>query len=215
MAGLELAQRHAAWLGRPPETCAADLESLASLLLKWNAVQNLVSRETVPLLWERHIADSLQLLPLLPAQPKLILDLGSGGGFPALPLAVALKGTATRLQLVEPVQKKASFLRTVIRELELPATVAVQRAEQIDSRETGPVDVITSRALAALPQLLGLAYPFFGPETVALLHKGQEHVEELRESDSAWSYDVVVHPSATDLRGVLLHITHLRPQPGI
>lgn len=207
-----LARQYADYAGGTEAQFAAGLESLCALLLKWNAVQNLVSRETVPQLWRRHIADSLQLLPLLPPDPRLILDLGSGGGFPALPLAVALKGSHTRLLLVEPVQKKASFLRTAIRELELPASVEVRRAEQIDSRETGVVDVITSRALAALPQLLALAAPFFGPRTVALLHKGQEHVEELRESGSAWSYDVVIHPSTTDLRGVLLEISQLRPR---
>lgn len=195
---------------RPFDEVVRDLESLSILLLKWNAVQNLVSRETEKSLWTRHIADSLQVLPLLRATDRGFIDLGSGGGFPALPLAVALKGGAARFRLVEPTTKKVAFLRTVIRELGLPAEVDACRVEEIDSRETGPIDVITSRALASLPALCGLAAPFFGPGTRAIFHKGREHVEELRETRLAWDVDVVLTNSATDGGGVLLQLSNLR-----
>lgn len=189
-------------------TLDADLERYAVLLRKWNAVQNLVSRETIGELWPRHIEDSLQLVKLLRDSDQVILDLGSGGGFPAIPLAIATRGSERRFTLVEPVAKKAAFLRTVARELALPVTVEAVRAEQIDSRET--FDLVTSRALAALPTLVGLAARFLRPDGHMLLHKGQTYPEETSRAALLFDFDMVVHPSETDATGVILEITNLR-----
>ena len=185
-----------------------DLEAFAALLRKWNAVQNLVSRETIGELWTRHIEDSLQLLPLFRPNDLDVIDLGSGGGLPAIPLAIASRGTERRFTLVEPIAKKAAFLRTAARELHLPVRVESVRAEQIDSRET--FDVITSRALAALPELLGLAGRLLRPEGHMLLHKGQTYREETSRAAAHFDFDVVVHPSETDAAGVILEISNLR-----
>jgi 16S rRNA (guanine527-N7)-methyltransferase len=188
---------------------AADLESYAQLLAKWQPVQNLVSRETLTDVWVRHFADSLQVLKLLRPSDNVILDLGSGGGMPAIPLAIASRGSQRRFLLVEPNGRKASFLRTVARELGLAVTVFDTRSDEIDSRETPAVDVVTSRALASLPQLCAMAAPFFGPETRAIFHKGREHVEELVESSAVWHHDVVVTGSDTDPQGVLLELKNM------
>jgi len=196
-------------LTRPAEEVAADLESFSALLAKWQRVQNLVSRETLSEVWTRHIGDSLQVLPLLRPTDLSFLDLGSGGGLPAIPLAIALKTDSRRFVLVEPNARKASFLRSVARNLELPVKVEAQRSEALDPRETGPVDVITSRALAPLKTLCALAMPFFGPETRAIFHKGREHVDELAESGAVWHHDVLVTRSVTDPHGVLIELTHL------
>ncbi len=205
---------YSAGFARPEAAVRRDLESFAALLKKWNAVQNLVSRETENALWSRHVVDSLQVLPLLRPSDALFLDVGSGGGLPALPLAIALKGGPARFTLVEPIGKKVAFLRQVIRELGLPAAVHAGRTDDFDSRETlgdgASFDVITSRALAALPLLLELIHPFFGPETRAILHKGRDHAVEVDESRLAWDFDVVITKSATDEAGVLLEISSLR-----
>lgn len=210
MPDLSAIEAYQAGFGRPLIKIGEDLESYARLLVKWQAVQNLVSRETLGQLWQRHFADSLQILPLLRPSDCLILDLGSGGGFPALPLAIASKGLDRNFVLIEPNARKVSFLRTVARELGLSVRVIGRRSDEIDSRETGQPDVITSRALAAMPQLCAWMAPFFGPETRAILHKGREHVEELAESGARWHHDVLINKSDIDPGGVILTITNLR-----
>jgi 16S rRNA (guanine527-N7)-methyltransferase len=195
---------YAAYLSRPLPAVAADLERFATLLIKWNTTYNLVSRETLGELWPRHIEDSLQLLPLIRPSDVVLLDLGSGGGFPAVPLAIALRRTHI---LVEPIGKKASFLKAVSRELGLDLKVETSRAENLG--DLPPVDVMTSRALARLHNLLPLLARFWGPATRAILHKGREYSEELAESRAEWQYDVLVTQSRTDPSGVLLVLSNL------
>lgn len=185
-----------------------DLERFAALLHKWNAVQNLVSRETVNELWPRHIDDSLQLMKFVRATDLAVVDLGSGGGFPAIPMAIASRGTERRFTLVEPIAKKAAFLRAAARELDLPLTVEAKRAEQIDSRET--FDLVTSRALAALPELLKLSLPLAAAHGHFLFLKGRNYRQELDAAAQHFHFDVVVHPSESDAEGVILEITNLR-----
>ncbi len=193
---------------RPLAAVEADLEIYAGLLVKWQAAHNLVSRETLGDLWTRHFLDSLQLLEHIRPEDRLFLDLGSGGGFPALPLAVALKQEGrARFALYEPVTRKAAFLRTVARELRLDVTVHAARIESRDSRETP--DIATSRALAPLPALLGLIQPQVGPQTRLLLHKGREHGEEIRNAATHWQFDVIQHKSRVESGSVILEITNL------
>ncbi|WP_248305192.1 16S rRNA (guanine(527)-N(7))-methyltransferase RsmG [Devosia sp. 1566] len=203
-------ERYTQYFSRSRAEVEADLQTYEGLLRRWQAVQNLVSRETLDQVWTRHFADSLQTLALVRAEDRNFLDLGSGGGLPALPMAIALKETPAQFTLVEPTGRKVSFLRTVARELGLAVTVIPKRSNEIDSRETAIPDVITSRALAALPQLCGMMQPFFGPHTRALLHKGREYGEEISESRALWAFDVVVAQSDTDPHGVLLELTGLR-----
>lgn len=186
----------------------SDLEAYAALLTKWNKVQNLVSRETIGELWPRHIADSLQLTRYLRDSDRTFIDLGSGGGFPAIPLAIASRETQRRFTLVEPIAKKASFLRTVARELALPVTVEAVRAEQVDSRET--FDVVTARALAELSALLRLSHRFMAKSTRALLLKGRNYRQELDTATAHFDFDVLVHQSESDPEGVILEISNLR-----
>lgn len=194
---------------RPMVDLAGDLMVLHQMLIKWQKVQNLVSRETLNDFWLRHVADSLQLLRWMP-EGGHIVDLGSGGGFPALPLAIALKGSDTAFTLVESNSRKVAFLRAVVRELELPVHVLDKRIDSLVSRETGPVDVFTARALAPLSKLFGFVHPLWSPQSRALFHKGREHVEECRESDASWLYDVLKHESAVDAAGVIVEVTDLR-----
>jgi 16S rRNA (guanine527-N7)-methyltransferase len=123
-------------------------------------------------------------------------------------MAIASRGTERRFTLVEPIAKKASFLRTVARELHLPLTVESVRAEEIDSRET--FDLVTSRALASLTELLEIGGRFLTLKGHMLLHKGQTYREETSRAAAHFHFDVVVHPSETDPTGVILEILNLR-----
>lgn len=195
-------------LSRSVSDIVADLGSLLELVEKWQRVQNLVSRETPGDLWQRHVLDSLQLLPKL-AGARQVLDLGSGGGFPALPLATALKGGTTAFTLVESNGRKCAFLNAAKRELNLVIHVKQARIEAVSPESLPSPDVITARALASLPVLLGYARRFAGPHTRVVLHKGREYGDELAQVDSALRGSVVVNESLTDPEAVILEWTSL------
>lgn len=195
------------YLSRPLGAVVRDVERFAGMVVAWNKTHNLVSRETVAALWPRHIGDSLQVLPQFRATDLHILDIGSGGGFPALPLAIACKARRS-FTLVEPIAKKAAFLRAAGRELGLGLRVETERIEHLYSVLPRP-DVITSRAVASLDTLFRLTAPLFGVTTRAIFHKGREHVDELAESRVRWQYDVVLTPSRSNDSGMLLTITNL------
>jgi 16S rRNA (guanine527-N7)-methyltransferase len=202
---------YAAHLVRGTDAVAADLLAYVELLKRWQRVQNLVSRETLREVWIRHIADSLQTLGLIRETDLRFVDFGSGGGLPAIPLAIALRDRGgAGFTLIEPNERKVSFLRTIARELKLPLEVIAARTDQIDSRETFAPDVITARALADLPSLCAMAAPFFAPQTRAIFHKGREHVEEVAKSRAFWRFDVVVVDSDTNIGSALLVLTNLR-----
>jgi 16S rRNA (guanine527-N7)-methyltransferase len=195
-------------LPRPVDEICADLELFAEMLGKWQRVQNLVSRETLADLWTRHVADSLQLLDYWGSGPSQAVDIGSGGGFPALPVAIARKGAGDRLVLAESNGRKTAFLRAVARELGLSLEILDSRVESVQL-PFAAADIVTARAVAALPMLLGMVVPFCGPSTRLLLHKGREYGEELHAAYAGWRFDVVEHQSRTDPDAVILEISGL------
>ena len=188
----------------------AQFQTYEALLLKWNRKINLVSPTAVKVFWGRHALDSWQLAALLPDDFDNLLDLGSGAGFPGIAMAIACKQRAQgNVTLVESAGKKAAFLRTVIRELELPAKVWADRAEAMPQQH---YDVITARAFAPLPRLLTYAHPFWGEGTTALLLKGQGAQEELTQAQNSWIYKVKNIASRSDSTGVILQINDLAPK---
>ncbi len=192
-----------------PDAAATDrLDRFAALLLRWNARLNLIAPRDAPVLWPRHIADSLQLAPLVPPGIERAVDLGSGGGFPGLVLAIA---TGVAFDLIESDQRKASFLRTAILETGAPASV---HACRIEAADVPPAPLVTARALAPLPRLLPLAARFLAPGGIALFLKGARAEEEIAEASSGWEMTIDRIPSATGPDGVILRIGDLRPKPG-
>jgi 16S rRNA (guanine527-N7)-methyltransferase len=191
------------------ETCER-LDGFVRLLLERQAVMNLMAASTIPTLWTRHIADSLQLLPLIGEEAKTIVDLGSGGGFPGLVLACALADRpGAVVHLVEATQKKAAFLRETAAALGLPAVVHAERVEDFNRRKPVIPDIITARALAPLPVLLGYVYPLLRKRGRALLAKGQDVEAELTQASISWKITADLVPSRTSPEGRIVVIRGL------
>lgn len=180
------------------------LEAYVNLLLTWQKRINLVGPATTASVWERHILDSLQILPLLPKETKTIAELGSGAGIPGLVISIAADLSA---HLYESNGKKAAFLREAARQTRTKAQVHMIRLETLKSSPDVPiVQCVVARALAPLPLLLDYAEPFLKRGTVALFHKGQDVEAELTEAAKYWKIDYKKHASQCDRRGVILEI---------
>ncbi len=143
------------------------------------------------------------------------MDLGTGGGFPGLVLAIALKeNRRTRFTLVESNGKKAAFLRAAIRATGASAVVAAERVEEHGRKMAGQADVVSARALAPLKTLCGLAAPYLRPESVVLLLKGQDFDREHAEALTIYDYRCERFPSATDPEGSVVAIRDLTRKRG-
>ncbi len=207
------------------------IETYLAELLRWNARINLVARGDAARVWARHVEDSLQLLALMPeglargfggvGGAAQAVDLGSGGGFPGLVLAIA---SEVGFVLIEADARKAAFLREAARLVAAPVRVLAQR---IEAAPPQGAMLVTARALAPLPRLLPLVARHLAsggasggasgetPGGVALLMKGAGHDRELTEAAADWHMEVMRHPSRTDPDGTILHVTALRPaRPG-
>lgn len=184
------------------------LTTYLRLLEKWNPKINLVSSSTISDAWSRHFVDSAQLLECAPDEFDTWVDLGSGGGFPGLVIAVLLAKSQPTVQvtLVESDQRKSAFLRTVIRETNLSAKVLSKRIEEADPQAAA---VISARALASLPVLLALAARHATPKTTMLFPKGRKWQGELEEAQREWCFKHVAHPSKTDPEAVILRIEEI------
>ncbi len=194
-----------------PETLEL-LDRFVELFLAWQAKANLVAPSTVGHLWTRHIADSLQLLPLA-SDARTFLDLGSGGGFPGLVIACALAQTpGACVHLVDSNKRKAAFLREAVRELKIPAIVHCARIEDVAIDNLQDFEVVTARALAPLDRLLGLMHPFLGKDARGMLHKGQDVEVELTEASKSWIIVADLVASETSQDGRILIIRRLEPR---
>jgi 16S rRNA (guanine527-N7)-methyltransferase len=203
-----------------PSPAVARLDRFVDLLLTWQGRINLIAPSTIPSLWTRHVADSLQLLDLVEApyaRPRVWLDLGSGGGFPGIVLACALADvTGTQVHLVESNLKKAAFLREAIRETSVPGIVHAVRIESLAAALGAiTIDCVTARALAPLSDLMGMIAPFIKKGAKALLLKGQDLDHELTESTKRWHIEAETVPSRTSKTGRILLVHALSQQAGI
>ena len=192
----------------------ARLALYAELLLKWQRVINLVAASTLPYLWTRHFADSLQVQAAAPDALTWV-DLGSGAGFPGLVTAIALADVpGARVHLIDSDERKCAFLRAVSRETGAPAVVHIGRIEDVTPAILAePVDAVSARALAPLPQLLDYAAPFLHKGAVGVFLKGQ-HVEgELTDSATPSRYDIKMLKSRTSNSAHLLIVKDRITEP--
>ncbi len=231
----------AATFGVSRETVAR-LETYAELLKRWQRTINLVAPSTVNDVWRRHFADSAQLWQAdtetpsptpggeFPANPPHEgegasstrgdvvhwLDVGSGAGFPGLVVAIlAAEVGGTRHTLIESDNRKAAFIREVARTVGVPVDIVCARIESAETRDkVQRVDRVTARALAPLPRLLELVYPYFASHTVGLFAKGREAASEIEEARSHFNFDCELKPSLTDESGRIVVVRSLAASGG-
>ena len=194
----------AAAAGRPVSRETYErLELYAARLRTESARQNLVSAASLHQLWNRHILDSAQLVRFEPHTGASWVDIGSGAGLPGVVLACLVDGPLT---LVEPRRLRAEFLRSVVEELGLDATVESGKVERV----TGRFDVITGRAVASLSRFLHLCDHLSTGNTVWVLLKGRGAQSELEEARRSWQGVFHVEQSITEADAKIVVATRVR-----
>ncbi len=175
-----------------------------ALVLKWQKKINLISKSSENDIWHRHILDSVQLQKHL-SKEDIIYDLGTGGGFPGIVLSIL----GYKITMVESDQRKAVFLREVVRLLDLDATVLIERAEEINP-ETFPENaIITARAFAPLDRILKWLKPLFEKNPKLILLKGRSANDEIYKAKKKFSFEYTAHKSTTNQEAKILIINSL------
>jgi 16S rRNA (guanine527-N7)-methyltransferase len=164
-------------------------------------VRGLIGPREVPRLWERHVLNSAALAEAVP-QGARVVDVGSGAGLPGIPLGLARPDLT--LTLVEPMSRRVEFLQDVVRVLDVPWRIIRGRAEERSVvREVGPVDVVTARAVAPLPRLVGWCRGLLSPgaQLIALVgaRAAAEVPDLVPELEAAGMRDVHTRAVGTDL----------------
>lgn len=185
------------------------LDMFVEALLLWQQRTNLVASSTLPQIWTRHIADSLQLVDLAP-EARVWVDFGAGAGFPGIPIACALVDKSDALvHLIESNGKKAAFLREAVRVTGVAAQVHQQRAEKFGESFQETVHVVTARAMAPLKTLCDQAFPLIARGAIGIFPKGQDVDAELTEAAKYWSIEAEKVPSKTSPEGRIVVIRGL------
>lgn len=192
------------------------LDIYANTLQHWQKTINLVAPSTLASVWQRHFADSAQLLKLAPENVTSWVDLGSGAGFPGLVIAILIHGkrgaeAGSVVRLIESDARKAAFLGEIARRTSVAVDIVPRRIELSSTQANfEPVEVVTARALAPLERLLGLAYRFFNDGTIGLFPKGRDVEREIEAARKDWQFDVRLEQSLTDPEGRIAVIEHLK-----
>lgn len=192
------AEECASLLKVSPETFK-QIQLYVTLLTQWQKKLNLIAKETVADIWERHILDSGQILSLLPTIPRKVMDVGSGAGFPGMILAIM---GVPEVVLVESDERKAIFLEQVAYELFGSAAMTAKKVtvlnQRIETINPLKVDFLTSRALAKLDQLLSLCRHQWHDHVKAIFLKGKLWKEEIEQAQKHWHFSYQTYPSLTD-----------------
>ncbi len=187
----------------------ADLNIFAELLIKWNRAINLVGKSTIKDIWTRHILDSAQMWQHRPKELKTWVDLGSGGGLPALVLAILAKNDMpeTVFHMIESDARKAAFLKSVSRETSLKTKIHTCR---IESAGHISADVVSARALASANALFEYSQNFLSESSYCLFLKGQGYASELTIARESWCFQSETAKSLSDGSGVILKVWNIR-----
>jgi 16S rRNA (guanine527-N7)-methyltransferase len=187
------------------------LDRFVALVLERQQQINLIAPSTQPVLWTRHVADSLQLLALAP-EARVWTDFGSGAGFPGVIIACALAETpGAQIHLVESSTKKAAFLREAIAATGSPAVIHTARVADFVKAAPSGIQAVTARAFAPLADLCIAAYPLLITGAVGVFPKGQAVGAELTEAAKCWKIQATLAESRTDPQARIVVVRGLKP----
>ena len=202
------ARDRAAALGlvRASRETAERLDVYVDLLGRWRGAVNLVGEASFASVWTRHIADSAQIVHLVPGARRWV-DIGSGAGFPGLVIAIQLAHVqGACVHCIESDHRKCAFLREVVRATGAAAEIHPERVENVDAAGLGPVDAVTARAFAPLPATLDLAKVWLDSGAVGAFPRGRSALGQLEAFPHAQTYSVEVVPSVVDKEAAILLI---------
>jgi 16S rRNA (guanine527-N7)-methyltransferase len=177
------------------------LRIYVEILLKWNKKINLISKNTIPDIWMRHIVDSAQISKFLEKKQQIILDIGSGAGLPGIILGII---GMENIILVESDERKTSFLQEASRLLSLNLEIINDRVENLFIAS----DVIVSRGFSALDNMLDKTKKI--QYSRILLLKGKNAELEIADAKKLWDFDCKKYPSITSMDSYILDITNVR-----
>ncbi len=182
-----------------------DFYEYKTLLSKWNEKINLVSKNTLENIWQRHFLDSGQIIKNVEASGKRWVDVGSGAGFPGLVVALLLRDRKVDcdLVLVEKNPKKVLFLNEVIRKLHLSVEVV---KDNIYTLDTLNADILTARAFSKLNNLIEIAFRHRKKEGICLFLKGENYRIELDKTLNNWFFDYDIIGSLTSSSGKIIRV---------
>lgn len=185
------------------------LLAFTELLEKWQRRINLIAPSTLPHLWERHLLDSLQIASFteqLTPKGSAFIDLGSGAGFPALPVSLV---TGRSVICIESDQRKAIFLNEAARCMGIGDRAVILNS-RIETASLPPAPLITARACASLKQLLDWSAPLLSPDGKCLFHKGVLYRKEIEQARQSWAFHVDITPSHYEDGAAILMISDLQ-----
>ena len=190
------------------------LKTYEASLSEWQNKFNLVSKKSLENAWQRHFLDSLQLIKYIPDDSRTLYDFGSGAGFPGMVIAIAEneKNPNLKISLIESVTKKTLYLNAVKSLCQVNAEIINNRIENL---KLPKADVITSRAMCNLSDLLQYAHKLSNKKTLMIFPKGKSYKEELATANKKWKFNLIIEKNEVSEEGVILLITNLSPLKGV
>ena len=186
------------------KTQTKKIEKFISEMFEFNKHTNIVGKSTLENVWERHIADSLQLSQFISEKKSKVFDLGTGGGLPGVPLSVL---GYKNIFMVDSVGKKVDFVRSVVKLLSLSAKTQKKRIEKLD---IGKADLIVSRALAPLNKLLFYSLLHSNKNTTSLFLKGRNVYNEIEMAKKNFYFNFQTFKSISSKEGCVLKIKNIK-----
>ena len=186
------------------ETQTKKIDRYILEMYNFNKHTNIVGKSTLKNIWQRHIADSLQLSTFIPKKKSKIFDLGTGGGLPGLPLSIV---GYRNVFMVDSVGKKIDFVRDIIRLLSLSAKTEKKRIEKLN---IGKADLIVSRALAPLNKLLSYSLLLSNKNTTSLFLKGRNVYNEIDMAKKNFYFSFETFNSISSEEGRVLKIKNIQ-----